>query len=350
MSSRSGAAPVFRAACFLVGSILFLITLGGQVTTKVAGMAVPDWPATFGHNMFLFPWSRMTASTMVFLEHSHRLVASGVGLITLGVAVWVWLTRPDRLARRLAMTAAILVVAQGVLGGQRVIQVSWVLGLLHGCLAQFFLLVAGSLALVLSRFWQNPGRADDDSMSRARMIWALSCVAFLQTVLGAVMRHEGPGFLAIPDFPKIYGSWWPSFWDANVLQEINQVRATQLQWPATTSSLILCQILHRSLGVLLAVGMVAGSLWSVRSVSTPAWWRKGVTGWAFLALLQMSLGISVIWTGRLPELATLHVLFGAALLLTGWLLGLASWRSAYPAGTRSVVTAPSGVERKAGVR
>ncbi|NCW26935.1 MAG: hypothetical protein EBV83_01325 [Verrucomicrobia bacterium] len=126
------------------------------------------------------------------------------------------------------------------------------------------------------------------------------------------------------------------------------MRAAELQWPATSSSLILCQILHRSLGLILAVGMVVGSLWSVRSVSTPAWWRRGVTGWATLALLQMMLGISVIWTGRLPELATLHVLFGAGLLLTGWLLGLASWRSAYPPSRRESWI--PGAMRKVGVR
>lgn len=350
MRSAGAAGPAYRVACFWVGSILFLITLGGQVTSKVAGMAVPDWPDTFGHNMFLFPWSRMTASTMVFLEHSHRLVASGVGLITLAEGAIVWMDRRDRLARRLALAAVFLVVAQGVLGGQRVIQVSWLLGLMHGCLAQLFLLVAGSLTLVLSGFWRNPGRADDDSMARARMIWFLSGVAFLQTVLGAVMRHEGPGFLAIPDFPRIYGSWWPGFWDSAVLGQINQFRATELHWPATTSSLIFCQIVHRTLGLILAIGMVIGAWWSVRSAATPPWWRRGVTAWALLALFQMTLGISVIWTGRLPELATLHVLFGAALLLTGWLLGLASWRSAYPESVREMVTSNSDSVREAKVR
>ena len=180
------------------------------------------------------------------------------------------------------------------------------------------------------------------------MIWFLSGVAFLQTILGAVMRHEGPGFLAVPDFPKIYGSWWLAFWDSSVLNQINQFRAANLQWPATTSSLILCQILHRTLGVILALGIVVGSIWSVGSVATPAWWRRGVTGWALLALLQMMLGISVIWTGRLPELATLHVLFGAGLLLTGWLLGMASWRSAYPPSFREAPIVDS--MTKAGVR
>jgi len=84
----------YRTACFLVGAVLFLITLGGQVTTRVAGMAVPDWPGTFGHNMFLYPWSGMTRSLHIFLEHSHRLVASGVGFITLLVTGLVFATQP----------------------------------------------------------------------------------------------------------------------------------------------------------------------------------------------------------------------------------------------------------------
>ena len=327
MSSGLALRPDFRAACFLVGSILFLITLGGQVTTKVAGMAVPDWPSTFGHNMFIYPWSKMTASTMVFLEHSHRLVASGVGLITLAVAVLVWMIQPSALPRRLALAASLLVLLQGILGGQRVIQASWVLGLLHGCLAQLFLLTAGSLALVLSEFWRNPGQGDEHALSRSRMVWFFTGVVFLQTVLGAWMRHGGPGFLSVPDFPKIYGEWFPSFWDSATLAQINQFRSEKLQWPGTTPILILGQILHRSLGILAAVGILAGAVWSVRSSSTPFWWKRGVVFWVLLALVQVLLGVSVIWSGRLPELATLHVLVGAGLTLTGWLLGLASYRT-----------------------
>jgi len=327
MSSRLALRPDFRAACFLVGSILFLITLGGQVTTKVAGMAVPDWPTTFGHNMFIYPWSKMTASTMVFLEHSHRLVASGVGLITLAVAALVCVTQSSGLARRLALGASLLVILQGILGGQRVIQSSWLLGLLHGCLAQFFLLTAGSLALVLSDFWRNPGQGDKHAWNRSRMIWFFTGVIFLQTVLGAWMRHGGPGFLSVPDFPKIYGEWFPTFWDSATLTQLNQFRAEKLQWPATTPILILGQILHRSLGILAAVGILGGAVWSVRYSSTPSWWKRGVVFWVLLALTQVLLGVSVIWSGRLPELATLHVLVGAGLTLTGWLLGLASYRT-----------------------
>lgn len=327
MSSIPRPTPVYRAACFLVGSILVLITLGGQVTTRVAGMAVPDWPGTFGHNMFLFPWSQMTACAQVFLEHSHRLVASGVGLITLGVMAWVWSTSRDIWARGLALAAALLVVSQGILGGQRVLQVSWVLGLMHACLAQIFLVVAGSLALVLSRFWSHPVRSDDLSKARMRMVWALTAVVFLQTILGAFLRHEGPGYLSIPDFPKIYGQWLPAFWQTDVLKGINDYRATELHWPATTASLMVWQILHRTLGILAALGILAGAVWSVGPSSTPFWWRRGVMAWAALAGTQVFLGILTIWSGRRPEIATLHVLIGAGLTLTGWLLGFASWRS-----------------------
>lgn len=327
MISRPRPSGTYRAACFLVGSIFFLITLGGQVTTKVAGMAVPDWPGTFGHNMFTYPWASMTACALVFLEHSHRLVAAGVGLITLGVMAWVWSTTRDRWARGLSLAAAILVVVQGVVGGQRVIQVSWVLGMTHACLAQIYLAVAGSLALVLSRFWTQPVRSDDLSKARMRMVWALTGVVFLQTILGAFMRHDGPGFLSVPDFPKIYGEWFPAFWRPDVLQGINTYRATELQWPVTTSSLIAWQLLHRTLGILAAFGILMGAVWSVGPSSTPVWWRRGVIAWAALAGAQVFLGILTIWSGRLPEIATLHVLFGAGLTLTGWLLGLASWRS-----------------------
>lgn len=326
MEGAFGKKFAYRAACFLVGSIFFLITLGGQVTTKVAGMAVPDWPGTFGHNMFLYPWSSMTRSLHIFLEHSHRLVASGVGLITLGVTLLVFATQPKGLARKLAVAASILVVAQGVLGGQRVIQASWVLGLMHGCLAQGYLLVAGSLALVLSGFWKSPSRSDDLAKSRATMIWSLTALVFTQTILGAWMRHEGPGYLSIPDFPKVYGEWLPAFWSETVLAKINQFRGSVLGWPQTTSGLILCQILHRSLGILAGLGILGGAIWSVRANTTPSWWVKGVVGWVLLAFTQVLLGVAILWTGRLPEVATLHVFLGAGLTLTGWLLGLASWR------------------------
>jgi len=180
---------------------------------------------------------------------------------------------------------------------------------------------------VLSEFWRNPGQGDEHALSRSRMVWFFTGVVFLQTVLGAWMRHGGPGFLSVPDFPKIYGEWFPSFWDSATLAQINQFRSEKLQWPGTTPILILGQILHRSLGILAAVGILVGAVWSVRSSSTPFWWKRGVVFWVLLALVQVLLGVSVIWSGRLPELATLHVLVGAGLTLTGWLLGLASYRT-----------------------
>src|ERR1700761_9142754 len=80
-------AALHRFACFCAGSILFLICLGGLVTSHEAGMSVPDWPTTYGYNMYFFPWQDWTGG--IFFEHSHRLVASGVVTLLTILAVWM---------------------------------------------------------------------------------------------------------------------------------------------------------------------------------------------------------------------------------------------------------------------
>src|SRR5687767_2396741 len=92
-----------------------LLFIGGLVTSKGAGLAVPDWPTTFGYNMFLYPWSKMVGN--VFYEHSHRLVASGVGLLTIALALSLWLQERRKGLRWLGVAALVLVVIQGALGG-----------------------------------------------------------------------------------------------------------------------------------------------------------------------------------------------------------------------------------------
>src|SRR4026209_699674 len=78
-----------RIAVILVGATFPLLFIGGLVTSKGAGLAVPDWPTTFGYNMFLYPWSKMVGN--IFYEHSHRLVASAVGFLTIALALSLWL-------------------------------------------------------------------------------------------------------------------------------------------------------------------------------------------------------------------------------------------------------------------
>src|SRR5437588_377563 len=112
-----GEAVAHRLALVTLGATSVLILLGGLVTNTGAALAVPDWPSTFGYNMLLFPWARMAGG--ILYEHSHRLAGAGVGLLTLGLAAALW-PAGGRL-RWLGVTAAVTVVAQGVLGGLRLV-------------------------------------------------------------------------------------------------------------------------------------------------------------------------------------------------------------------------------------
>src|SRR3982751_5919345 len=106
-----------RLALSTAGATMLLVVFGGLVTNTGAALAVPDWPSTFGHNMFLFPWSGMVGG--VFYEHSHRLLGALVGLLTVALAVTLW-PRGGRL-RLLGLVALAAVIAQGVVGGLRVV-------------------------------------------------------------------------------------------------------------------------------------------------------------------------------------------------------------------------------------
>src|SRR5205085_11878663 len=97
---------------------LLLICSGGMVTSKGVGLAVPDWPTTFGYNMFLFPISKWVGG--IFFEHVHRLIASTVGILTIILTLWLWQGQTHRWLRNLGFAALALVILQGVLGGLRV--------------------------------------------------------------------------------------------------------------------------------------------------------------------------------------------------------------------------------------
>src|SRR2546427_9045983 len=118
--------------------------LGGLVTNTGAALAVPDWPSTFGYNMVLFPWSRMVGG--VFYEHSHRLMGALVGLLTLALGGALW--REGGRLRRLGLLAVAVVLAQGVLGGLRVVLLEDALAILHGSLAPAFFALLAAIALL----------------------------------------------------------------------------------------------------------------------------------------------------------------------------------------------------------
>ncbi len=132
----------------LAALTLFLICSGGMVTSKNAGLAVPDWPTTFGYNMFLFPVSQWVGG--IFFEHSHRLIASAIGFLTIVLAVWLWRKESRLWLRMLGIVALAAVILQGVLGGLRVTMLKDEIGIFHACLAQAFLGLLVFIAVVRS--------------------------------------------------------------------------------------------------------------------------------------------------------------------------------------------------------
>src|SRR5262245_25321575 len=106
---------VHRFAKFLAGCTVLLILVGSLVTSNGAGLSVPDWPTSYGWNMFAFPPSMWVAN--IFYEHVHRLVASSIGLLTILLVVALWISERPRWLRRLGIAALCAVIAQGLLGG-----------------------------------------------------------------------------------------------------------------------------------------------------------------------------------------------------------------------------------------
>jgi cytochrome c oxidase assembly protein subunit 15 len=172
-----------RLALVTVAATFVLILFGGLVTNTGAALAVPDWPSTFGHNMFLFPWSGMIGG--IFYEHSHRLIGAVVGLLTLALAAALW-PRGGRL-RVLGLVAVGAVIVQGVLGGLRVVLLHDQLAIVHGCLAQAFWALLVAVA-VLTR----PGAVVSvAARSPRRLAVAAVIVVYVQIVFGALLTHEG---------------------------------------------------------------------------------------------------------------------------------------------------------------
>jgi len=181
----------YRLAVATAWATGLLLVIGGLVTSKGVGLAVPDWPTTFGYNMFLYPWSKMVGG--IFYEHSHRLVASGVGLLTLILAVLLWLREPRKWVRWLGTIALGLVVIQGVLGGLRVVLLEQILAIIHGSMAQVFFALIVSLALFTSKEWEDRTKGIQiPKAGRLRRLCLLTTgFIYLQGMLGAVLRFTG---------------------------------------------------------------------------------------------------------------------------------------------------------------
>ena len=291
-----------RFTKFNAFATLFLIFAGAMVTSTGSGLAVPDWPLSYG---MLFP--PMVGG--IFYEHGHRMIAATVGFLTVIQAIWLQFREPKRFLRRLGWISLLAVVIQGLLGGLTVIYLLPLpISVGHAALAEVFFCLNVSIAFFASRTY---GRLVDAKESRnangpelvfrTRMLAGL---VFLQVLAGAVMRHLGAG-LAIPDFPLSFGRLIPEM----------------------TSVGIAVNYTHRVGALLIVIATI--SLWSrvFRMVQVRPVKAMYVTLLMILTI-QILLGAFTVWSGKNPVITSVHVAIGATTLAITLLLALATRSSA----------------------
>jgi cytochrome c oxidase assembly protein subunit 15 len=310
-----------RTAQVTVAATVLLIFMGGLVTSHGAGMSVPDWPNSYGYNMFTFPPSKWIGG--IFYEHTHRLMGTVVGMLSIAVTVLAWRYEPRRWVRWLAVGVLGAVIFQGVLGGLRVVWVELKLAVVHACVAQAFLCLAALLAVVTSRWWIETAPAHRMTSNRLTGVaFACAIAVYLQLIVGALMRHYDAG-LAIPDLPLHYGQIAPPA-DAAALDAANQQRIA-MHLPPVTLAQVWLHFGHR-LGALLVTALV---LWTVAlslSREEAGELRRPAIVLIYLLMAQFTLGVLTVLWRKPADIASLHVATGALTLMTVFVLLVRSIR------------------------
>ncbi len=313
-----------RFAWLTCVATLLLICSGGMVTSKNVGLAVPDWPTTFGYNMFLFPVSKWVGG--ILFEHTHRLMGSLVGFLTIILAVWLWLSEHRRWVRNLGVIALVGVILQGILGGLRVTMMKDEIGIFHACVAQAFFGLLVVIAVVTTNFWQAMDRRASVSDANPRMVqlaMAITIAIYLQLALGATMRHQHRD-LSILDFPTANGAWIPDT-SAAALAKINAWRDARGLSDVTAFQIWL-QMAHRFLAFVIAIAVVAFALRVWRDARRFAALKGLSILWVALVICQITLGAWVIWSNKAADVATAHVALGAVMLSFGVSISAICWR------------------------
>src|SRR5258706_7135057 len=295
-----------RFAKIVAASTVFLVLAGSLVTSPGSGLSVPDWPTTYGWNMFAFPPSKWVGG--IFYEHGHRLIASTVGFLTIVLAAWLWLAEPRRWLKWLGAAALGAVILQGVLGGLAVIfLLPAAISTAHAGLAEIFFCMTVAIALFTSPQWTSGSDLVDDARLR-RVTTATTILIFAQILLGATMRHTGAG-LAIPDFPLMFGGIVPDHWDVKIA----------------------VHFAHRvgALIVTLAILGIAARVWREHKTSV-ALTRPAFVLVALVAA-QVTLGALTVLSRRNVLINSVHVVGGALVLATALVLTLRSWRIRFAA-------------------
>jgi cytochrome c oxidase assembly protein subunit 15 len=302
-------APVHRVALLTALATFLLIIVGGLVTSKGVGMSVPDWPTTYGYNMFLFPYSKWVGG--IYWEHSHRLIASGVGFLTLILAGVTFWKEKRSWVRWLAAAAVVLVILQGVLGGLRVTLYKDQIGIFHAALAQSFFGLLLVIAAVTGRgFLSGTWTGDPVASSLRRLGITALFLTYFQLGIAATIRHQHAP-LAIRDFPSAYGRIYPDT-SREALEKINAERQHDRIAPVSVAQIHL-QMTHRVGAVALLLVVIAFVTRVVKVTPLGHWLRGWSLLWCGAILLQILLGGMTIWFNKAAEVATSHMALGALL-------------------------------------
>jgi cytochrome c oxidase assembly protein subunit 15 len=287
-----------RFALFTSVSTWVLIWAGGLVTSTGSGLAVPDWPLSYG--MLMPP-----LVGGILYEHGHRMVAAFVGLLTLALAAWLWRAEPRRWLRWLGVSALAMVITQGVLGGITVLYLlPTPVSVSHATLAQTFFCLTVLIAFATSGEWREARSHPDPSRPSLRSVAAIATLAvYLQLILGAAMRHTGAG-LAIPDFPLAFGRLVPPLESGPVALHFTH---------RLGALVVLCAIVW-------LIARIARAHPQDSRFTRPA----GAMG--VLLVVQILLGGSIVWSQKAVLPSTAHVATGALLLATVWFVTLRAHR------------------------
>ena len=298
-----------RFSKLTVFSTLFLIFAGALVKSHEVGLSVPDWPTTYGKQMFAFPLSDMVGG--IFYEHGHRIIATIVGFFTMIQAIWLGFSHHPNWLKKLGFFALAMVIIQGLFGGITVLFfLPPLVSIIHGILAQTFFIMTIIIAYSMSQEREN--RVDNGMVQAIRKgALLMGGLVYIQLILGALMRHTGSG-LAIPDFPTMGGMWIPTF-SSEMMTNINYI-LFDLDLDSVSKGQVIIHFIHR-LGAVIITGTIGyfyakyGEIIKASQRSTAVFISIIV-----IVIIQFSLGVLTVLSARSPYIASFHVVTGAALL------------------------------------